>query len=133
MYESDKEEYGDPATTSFIVTDITKLANWQLVLNTHAAKVRESDTGLKRKRAWLNWWHIVVILVLAFASAAYCMSLIVNIMINQYWIYFYETVFLFRQWQLIMVWIGFHGLPGKGLSEVIPDVKSALWKYNMET
>jgi hypothetical protein len=50
MYEDDKAEYGRPEDTNFVVTDIMKLQNWQIVLNNHAGKVVASES-LKRKRA----------------------------------------------------------------------------------
>ncbi|KZP29459.1 hypothetical protein FIBSPDRAFT_815986 [Athelia psychrophila] len=48
MYSADKELYGDPATSSFRVTDISLLEGWQLVMNTYSSSVA---AGLgKRKR-----------------------------------------------------------------------------------
>jgi hypothetical protein len=54
MYNEDRSKYGEPTETTFVVTEIAKVANWQRILNNHASKVEpsgEKGSGAKRKRS----------------------------------------------------------------------------------
>ena len=50
MYAKDKAAYGDPAESSFKVSEVRELDSWQIVLQTHARNV-EPPNFKKRKEA----------------------------------------------------------------------------------
>jgi len=50
MYAKDQAAYGDPAESSFKVSEVRELDNWQIVLQTHTRNV-ELLNFKKRKEA----------------------------------------------------------------------------------